>query len=129
VASQAETVHKILSGLVRGDGLYEPTVRLTLDMTLAMAVHRGVLVRSSATYHAQVREALGRDSAWSTHHRIATASIGDGEPTPTLHQQAWSAIALYRDTIRLIENALDCKQRNLVAATVEMIDTLERTGL
>lgn len=129
LASQAETVHKILSGLIRGTGLYEPTVVLTLDVTLVMAVHRGVLVESAASYMGQVRESVGTDSIWSAYHRVATSECHDGEISPAVPQQARAAIRLYRETFRLIEPTMlpDC--RDLAAATVQVIDTVGQTVL
>jgi hypothetical protein len=124
LASQAETVHKILSGLVRGEGLYEPTVVLTLDLTLVMAVHGGVLVESASSYMRQVRQTMGNDSTWSSYHRVATSDRHGGEAPSTLQQQAQAAIHLYRETFRLIESTMAPDRRDLAGATVDVIDIL-----
>lgn len=122
LAAQAETVHKLLSGLVRGKGLYEPTVTLTLEMTHAMAVHLGVLVESSASYMDQVRAAAGNASAWSAHHCVATCQPSHNKSSPDLRRQARAALGLYRETFRLIENKMLPDRRALTQATVAIVD-------
>ncbi len=127
LASQAETVHKILSAMVRGEGVYEPTARLTLDLTLAMAVHGGVLIESAGAYMRQVRQSLGNDSLWSSYHRTATAECRDDTVHPTLLQQAQAAIRLYRETFRLIESTVAPDRRDLARETVTIIDSVGRS--
>jgi predicted nucleotidyltransferase len=122
LAAQAETVHKILSALVRDEGMFEPAAMLTLDMTYLMAVQRGVLVESSASYIRQVRAAMGDGSAWSTYHRIATNQLGEASPAPSLRQQAIATLHLYRETFRLIESVMPPDRRDLAARTVQVVD-------
>lgn len=128
-AAQAETVHKILGALWRGEGLYEPTVMLALDMTQVMAVQSGVMIDGSASYLRQVRAAVGDDSAWSRYHRITTGQCGPGETPPTQRQQAQAAIRLYRETFRLIEPVMPPDRRDLALATVAVVDDAEGTVL
>jgi hypothetical protein len=120
VAAQAETVHKVLSALVRGDGLFEPAAMLTLDMTQSMAVQRGVMVKSSASYMQQVRDVVGEESAWSNFHRTATNQTD--EVGVSAREQAEAAVRLYRETVRLIEAVMLPDRRELAAATVAVVD-------
>ncbi len=121
LAAQAETVHKILSGLVRNEGMFEPASVLTMDLTLAMAVWHGVFVESSAAYHRQVREAMGDHSLWSNWHRIATGEDGaDGSAVAT-RARAQAAIRLHGETFRQLEPVMTPDRRELAAATVAAV--------
>jgi nucleotidyltransferase-like protein len=122
VAAQAETVHKILSALVRGEGMYEPVAMLTLDLTRAMAVQRGVLISSSAVHMREVRRAMGDTSAWSRCHRLATGELDEGESHPTSRQQAHASLQLYRETVRLLEDIMLPDRRELALSTARVVD-------
>lgn len=102
--------------------MYEPTVMMTLDMTLVMAVRHGVLVEGSASYFRQVREAVGDNTAWSHWHRLATGQSNANEPAATSRQQAQAALHLYRETFRRIEPAMTADRRDFAGATVAVVD-------
>lgn len=123
VASQAETVHKVLSGLARGDNAYDATTMLTLEMTLAIAVFRGVLVEGSAAYMAQVRQSMGDTSAWSRWHRIAT---GNQERPVYLRDQAIAALNLYRETLRALKIHMAPDRLELASATDAVVESVLR---
>jgi predicted nucleotidyltransferase len=97
----AEEVHKILSGLVRRDesALAYGTLSLVLGMVRIMALARGVLIVSENTYFREVGEAVGVDSDWM---RYLERTLGVGSAS-TVDMRANAALALYRETVRLIE--------------------------
>jgi len=123
VASQAETVHKVLSGLVRSDNAYDATAILALDMTLAIAVFRGVLVESSATYMPRVRQSMGETSAWSQWHLIATSQRQ--QPT-SLREQAIAAVNLYHETFQVLRTHMAPDRRDLALATNAVVQSALR---
>jgi predicted nucleotidyltransferase len=97
----AEEVHKILSGLVRRDesALAYGTISLVLGIVRIMALARGVLIVSENTYFREVGEAVGVDSNWM---RYLERTLGVGSAS-TVDTRAHAALALYRETVRLIE--------------------------
>lgn len=121
LAAQAETVHKVLSALLRNEGLFESVAPLALDLTQIVAVQRGVLIETSAQYMQRVRHAVGDDSEWSRFHRVATAQPRPGEPATTLRQQGVAVLHLYLETFRMIERIMLPDRHALAAATSSVV--------
>ncbi len=121
LAAQAETVHKVLSALVRNEGLFESVTPLALDLTNIVAVQRGVLIETSARYMDQVRHAVADASEWSRYHRVATAQPREGEPPTTLREQGLAVLHLYLETFRMIEGVMLPDRHTLAAATYSVV--------
>ncbi len=80
----AEVAHKILGGLAARDEERATlaTWELALDLTGAVAVGRGVLIDSDRTFFRQVQAAVGRDTAWTRQHRLATGLAAEVTALP-----------------------------------------------
>ncbi|MDQ2743871.1 MAG: hypothetical protein M3Z66_16460 [Chloroflexota bacterium] len=128
LAAQAETVHKVLSALVRNEGLFESVAPLALDLTQIVAVQRGVLIETSARYMDHVRHAAGDASEWSRFHRTATAQPRHGEPPTTLRAQGLAVLHLYRETYRTIEGIMLPDRRALAADTDSVVQHALESG-
>ncbi len=128
LAAQAETVHKILSALVRNEGLFESVTPLALDLTQIVAVQRGVLIETSAHYMQQIRHAVGDASEWSHFHRVATAQPRPGEPSTTLREQGVAVLHLYLETFRMIESLMLPDRHALAAATSSVVRQALQSG-
>jgi len=121
LAAQAETVHKVLSALVRNEGLFESVAPLTLDLTQIVAVQRGALIETSAQYMHSVRQAAGDTSDWSRFHRLATAQPRPNAPSTTLRAQGLAVLHLYLETFRMIEDIMLPDRHALAAATCSVV--------
>lgn len=104
----AEEVHKILSGMAKGD---RPAIAfaasvLLLGLTEIVAVQRGILVKSDNTYFAQVEESVGTDSDWARYHRLA---VGIDPCTSGLSRplvQGAAVLRLYSETLKLVRHVM-----------------------
>jgi len=119
---EAEMVQKVANELTKGDDLAVSyaIAKLFAELTLIMAIARGVLVRSDNTYYRQVEEAAG--PAWAQHHRAIAGTDG---PIP-VHEQAREVLRLYCETARLLRSLVLPEHREVVEETVKRI---ERSGL
>jgi predicted nucleotidyltransferase len=126
----AEEVHKILSGLVRRDesALAYGTLALVLGMVRIMSLARGVLIVSENTYFREVGEAVGVDSDWI---RYLERTLGVGSAS-TVDMRANAALALYRETVRLIEPIIEPllppEQFDVVRTCAALLDDHMRGG-
>lgn len=104
LAGLTEEVHKIRSGLNRGDEgcLAYATLGLALGLTEAVAVARGVMIESENTYFRQVQAAAGQASAWTHYHR---AVLGMTPGAPLARDRALAALGLYRETAGLLRGS------------------------
>jgi Nucleotidyltransferase domain len=118
----AEMVQKVANELTKGDELAVSyaVARLFAELTLIMAIARGVLVRSDNTYYRQVEEAAG--PRWAQRHRAIAGADG---PIP-IPEQAREALHLYCETARLLHPSILAEHREVVDETVKRI---ERSGL
>jgi hypothetical protein len=93
-----EMAQKIANELSKGDDLAVSfaTAKLFAELTLTMAIARGVLVKSDNTYYRQVEEAAGPD--WARLHRDIT---GAKEPN-FVDDQALDCLQLFRETLELL---------------------------
>lgn len=119
----AEHVLKLLGALSRDDeaSLPYPLGELLFVLPQVVAVQRGLMIESGNTYHQQVQASAGGiESAWS---RAQRAALGmRGEP---LRERGAAALLLYAETARLIADALQPAQRDVIVGIVERI---ERSG-
>ncbi len=81
--------------------LMDMTLELFSGSTDAMAVQRGVLVKSGNTFYHQVQQSVGADTLWTRYHNQA-AGI-DPATAPTIENRSRAALALYRETIHLLQ--------------------------
>lgn len=128
LAGSVETVHKVLAQLSSGDelALSYATTSLLNNLTEIMAVQRGVMVKSDRTYYRQVQESVGPQSAWTRYHAIAvgvTPSSPGSQVTPAT-SRAIAALALYKETVRLVERFIAHHNRETAAQAVRMIDEM-----
>lgn len=86
------------------------------DLTKALAVQRGILVRGS-NYLIQVQEAMGLQSAWTRLYMQAA-----GYSHETLEQRGIAAIHLYQETIRLLETCLRAEHRETITTFLRLVD-------
>jgi predicted nucleotidyltransferase len=104
----AEWVHKILSGLFKRDELALSFVisEFFFSLTEAVAVQRGILIKSGSTYYRQVQDAIGQDSAWTRYHRqVAGVDPIPAEVTPVITRSI-ASLHLYRETVALLRPTL-----------------------
>ncbi len=104
----AEWVHKILSGLFTRDELALSFVisEFFFSLTEAVAVQRGILIKSGSTYYRQVQDAVGQDSAWTHYHR----QVAGVDPIPAevtlVIARSIASLHLYRETVALLRPIL-----------------------
>ncbi len=104
----AEWVHKILSGLFTRDELALSFVisEFFFSLTEAVAVQRGILIKSGSTYYRQVQDAVGQDSAWTHYHR----QVAGVDPIPAevtlVIARSIASLHLYRVTVALLRPIL-----------------------
>jgi predicted nucleotidyltransferase len=106
----AEVVHKILGEvLVKCDELAVSyaTSKLVSGLTEAVAVQRGVLVRSDSTYYRQAQEAAGLGSAWTRYHHVAVGVEAVEVGLPPAVARGVAALWLYGETVGLLRTAMD----------------------
>jgi predicted nucleotidyltransferase len=124
----AEMVHKILSeALLKRDDLavsYAAS-KLFSGLTEAVAVQRGVLVKSDNTYYRQVQEAAGPDSAWTRYHRLAAGvDAGPAEATPVMARGV-AALRLYGETVKLLKSSMDPAHLEVAEQAMRVYDPME----
>lgn len=119
----AEHALKLLGALARNDDarLPYPLGELLYSLPQVVAVQRGLMIESDHTFYQQVQASAGNESAWSRAHRAALGLQGE-----SLRARAAAARRLYAETARLIADALQPAQRDVVAGIVERI---ERSGI
>jgi hypothetical protein len=125
----AEQVHKILSETPRGNelALAYATAKLLSGLTEAVAVQRGVLVKSDNTYYGQVEAVAGPE--WTKYHRIAAgvdAEVGGATPA---RSRALAAVRLYRETVELLRSSMESVHLAVAECAVEIAEADADLGL
>lgn len=120
----AELAHKVLNELVSGDelALSYATARLFSELTLIMAIQRGVLVKSDSTYYRQIEESVGLDSAWTQYHRIGAGVDAVPVDVSPIVARGIVTLCLYQETARLLWPILEPPQREVLEQTMKVID-------
>lgn len=114
----AEEIHKILNGLAQADdqqmiyGLYG----LVVNLTHAVALHRGVMIESENNFFRQTEHAVGADSAWTQAHRMA---LGLSVASPAMRARA--GLRLYRETAALLDSIIQPAHRPVIEYTLKQI--------
>lgn len=111
----AEQVHKVLSELSRGNelALSFAIAKLFPWLTEAVAVQRGVMVKSDSTYYSQVQEAAGADSAWTRYHNMCAGKV-------TVLARGEAILHLYRQTVYLLRNIMQADHLEIVDRAAEL---------
>jgi hypothetical protein len=129
LAGSTEAVHKLLGDLSFADdlALALTTTNLLSNLTDLVAVQRGVLVKSDRTYYRQVQESVGLESAWTRHHNVA-AGVTQGPPDqqiPPSRSRALAVVALYKETVGLVEPFIAPHHRETAAQAVRVLSELD----
>src|SRR5512138_2038143 len=120
IMSNAEEVHKILSGLARG---HESTVLyatwgLVKNMLEAVAVQKGIMIVSENRYFDLIQESVGRDSKWTSAFRTAWGL----DPASSQYQtRGAAALRLYRLSAIMFDALIPGKHRDVVNHTLQII--------
>ena len=119
----AESAHKVLNELVSGDelALSYAVASLFSQLTLIVAIQRGVLVKSDSTYYRQIEESVGLDSIWTRYHRIAAGVDTGSADVPPLVARGIATLHLYQETANLLWSILEPPQREVIKQTVRVI--------
>jgi predicted nucleotidyltransferase len=125
LVEQTEIILKLLRAI------QETNVVMFLDMVIydllpnvteALAVQRGVLVRSGNTYVRQVQETVGTDSAWIRFYLLA-AGIAPNETTVlSLQERGMAALHLYRETVSLLQSSLCSEHRKTIESLLYVVE-------
>ena len=112
----AEEVHKVLSGLSRGD---ESTVQhgnlgLNLGLAKALVVRRGVLIESENTFFRQAQDTAGRDSEWTRWFRLSSGFEAGPTDEPSFRTQGLAGLRLYVETARLLRPVIRPEHREVI---------------
>ncbi len=104
-----EMVHKVAGEIKKGDDLAisYATSKLFAWLTGAVAVQRGVLVKTDSTYYRQVQESVGTGSEWTRLHNVAAGAIGPGPVS--LWEQGMAVLALYSQTVAVLAHVMEPK--------------------
>lgn len=120
----SEDVHKALGTMLGKNALAlaHAIEELLFVLTEALAVQRGVLMRSGNSYYAQTQEAAGLDSAWTRYHRMLLCL----EPLPAhlsqVEARGIAALRLYQETAHLLRAALQPQEREVIEHAVQVIE-------
>ena len=104
--------------------LMDMTLELFSASTDAMAVQRGVLIRSGNTYYHQVQQSTGTDTPWTRYHNRA-AGI-DSAIIPSIENRSIAALALYQETVRLLQPYLSAEHWKIIEPLLSTIDKMIR---
>lgn len=121
LVEQTEIVLKMLRALMLHDyiALSDMLHDLFSAITEAVAVQRGVLIRSGNTYFHQVQEAMGSQSLW-THYHLHAAGI---DPlSTTIEERGKTALLLYEETARILRPDMSTEHWALVSHALCLIE-------
>jgi len=128
IASYAEEVYKILSGLSlenESKVLYA-NIGLVFGMAKVIALQRGILIETENRYFELIQESVGRDSEWTRLFRLAIgADIGFAE-LPPYRIRGLAALELYRQTVELMDSILLEEHREVIINTLNLINEAPR---
>ena len=116
----AEEVHKVLSGLARGQ---ESTVLyavwgLIKHLPGAVMVQRGLMMTSENRFFDLIQESVGRDTKWVAEFRRAWGL----DPNASQYQaRGAAALRLYRLTAAMLDDLIPEKHREVINKTLRLI--------
>jgi len=117
MVEETEIILKLLKALTLHDqiALSDMVTDLFSAVTEAIAVQRGVLIRSGNTYFHQVQETIGRDSKW-THYHLRTVGISpQTSSSPSIEERGVAAFQLYKETTQLLHTHILPEQVEAIA--------------
>lgn len=129
----AEMVHKVLRELLQENeaGLAYALGKLVAELTLVVALSRGVLILSDSTYFQQVEEAAGSASSWTYYHRIVRGLEAGPMSIRPLRARGLAVLHLYRETLALVRSVMYAEQiavaEQALKIVAEAIDQLPLT--
>lgn len=120
-----EEAHKGLGGLGSGEPgrLLNASFGLSWLPARTVRIQRGVLGNSDNGFYADVRQAVGLDSRWSALLEAAFGVAEVGTSARSLPERVRAGLALYCETARLLDAAIQPDDRPLIEATVARIET------
>lgn len=123
---QTEMVLHLQRAQVLNDkiALMDMTLELFSASTDAVAVQRGVLVKSGNTYYPQVQQSVGTDTAWTRYHNRA-AGIGLAI-NPSIENRSIAALALYKETVHLLQPYLSVEHWKVIEPLLSTINKMLR---
>jgi len=118
LTATAEMAQKVANELAKENNpaVSFATARLFAEVTLTMAVARGVLIKTDNTYYRQVEEAAG--PGWARLHR---AISGVEEPI-SIRDQALACLSLYRETLGLLRPIMLPEHLDVVEQSVRKLE-------
>jgi predicted nucleotidyltransferase len=121
--TNTEYVLKVLRAIILSDtlALSEMIPALTMAMTDAVMVQRGVYVISGNTYFHQAQTSVGRDSDWTRYHLRAAGVDGETLPVSTLEERGIAALRLYLETVQLLQSYLHPAHREVAEHIVALV--------
>ena len=119
-----EFVHKALSTLLTRNelALAHAIEELLFVLTETLAVQRGLLIQRGNSYYAQVQEATGLDSAWTRYHRMLLCLEPLPAHLPPVEARGIAALRLYQETVRLLRDALQPQDCEVIEQGVQVIE-------
>jgi hypothetical protein len=111
----AENIHKVLREFQQENpsGLAFAISKLVAELTRLTALCHRTLITSDSSYYQQVQEAVGRDSAWTRYHRIATdLQVGPTGIVP-LRARGIAILYLYRETLMFAQPVIQTEHREI----------------
>jgi hypothetical protein len=120
IMGNAEEVHKILNGLVRG---HESTVLyaiwgLVKNMLEAVAVQKGIMIISENRYFDLIQDSVGRDAEWTRAFRTAW---GLDEGASHYSSRGAAALRLYCLSAAMFDELIPEKHREVITKTLQLI--------
>ena len=121
---QTEIILKILRAIQEPDviALIEMIMLdLLSDITEAVAVQQGILVKSGDSYLRQVQETVGLNSAW-THYYMSAVGESIEVPSLTIEKKGIAALKLYQETVQLVQSSLLPEHRNVIEQSIQVVE-------
>ena len=120
---QAEIVLKILRALSLSDvvALSDMVLDLLSATTEAIAVQRGIFVRSGNTYFHQVQDVIGQNSLWTRYHLRTAGITMKMVATSSMEERGIAALHLYEETARLLQPHILPEQWKVIYGVLQVI--------
>ena len=121
---QTEIILKILRAIQEPDviALIEMIMLdLLSDITEAVAVQQGILVKSGDSYLRQVQEMVGLNSDW-THYYMSAVGESIEVPSLTIEKKGIAALKLYQETVQLLQHSLLPEPRKVMEQSIRMVE-------
>ncbi len=122
---QTEIVLKILRAIQEPDvvTLIEMIMLdLLSDITEAVAVQQGILVKSGFSYLHQVQETMGLNSAWTRYYMSAVGEPIESVLQLTIEKKGIAALKLYQETVKLLQSSLLPEHREVIEQSINVVE-------